>query len=151
MDRLGNALEVLRSKERQFKQVANEFSGAFRDNNTLGFRDALQASRKIRRLPNNSLVPGCIRFQQITDDNQPGSDTDTGLHRRVSLDAPHGYDHFQPSANSPFGVVFVRFGIAEIGKDAIAGVRCDKAAEAMHDLSDARLIGGGDLAEVFRI
>jgi hypothetical protein len=44
----------------------------------------------------------------------------------------------------------VRLPITEINQDPIAYVHRDEAAEALHIVGHALLVGGDDLAEVFR-
>ena len=45
----------------------------------------------------------------------------------------------------------MRLRITEIDQNAVAHVLCHKAAEAADSIGDAGLIGGNDLAQVFRV
>ena len=63
----------------------------------------------------------------------------------------YGGDHFQPCTNSPFRVVFMRLGIAEVNYHPIAGVRGHEAAEALNSLCDALVVDRDDFAVVLRI
>ena len=60
-------------------------------------------------------------------------------------------NQLQTCANSPFRVVFMRLGIAEVNNRPMARVRSHETAEALHNLCDAFVIGRDDFAEVFRI
>ena len=60
-------------------------------------------------------------------------------------------DQLQPRPHRPLGIVLVRLRIAEIDEHAVAHVLRDEAAEALHGLGDAFLIGRDDLAQVFRV
>jgi hypothetical protein len=42
-------------------------------------------------------------------------------------------------------------GIAEIDQDPVAHVLCYEAAEALHDVRDAILVGGNEFAKVFGV
>ena len=57
----------------------------------------------------------------------------------------------QPCAHGPLCVVLVRLGVAEVDQDPVAHVLRYEAAEALHGLRDALLIGRNDLAQVFRV
>ena len=65
--------------------------------------------------------------------------------------APDCRDQLQPCAHGPLGVVLVGLRIAEVDQHPVAHVLRDEAAEALHGLGDALLIGRNDLAEVFRV
>ena len=60
-------------------------------------------------------------------------------------------DQLQPCAHRSLGVVLVSLRIAEVDQHAVAHVLRDEAAEALHGLGNALLIGRNDLAEVFRV
>ena len=60
-------------------------------------------------------------------------------------------DQLQPCAHGSLCVVLVRLRIAEVDQHAVAHVLRYEAAEALHGLCDALLIGRNDLAEVFRV
>jgi hypothetical protein len=49
------------------------------------------------------------------------------------------------------GIIFVRLRIAKVHEHAVAHELRNEPAEALHGLGDALLIGGNDLAEVFRV
>ena len=69
----------------------------------------------------------------------------------MGLQGTHSSDQLQPRAHGPLCVVLVGLGIAEIHQHPIAHVLRYEAAEALHGLRDALLIGRNDLAQVFRV
>ena len=73
------------------------------------------------------------------------------LQRSVGLEIAYSGDQLQPCAHGPLCIVLVGLGIAEINQDPVAHVLRHKAAEALHGLCDALLVGRNDLAEVFRV
>jgi hypothetical protein len=106
---------------------------------------------KVRRLANNRLLLSSTRPDQIADYHQSGGDTDTRLQGRVGFQITYRGDQLQPRAHRPLGVVLVGLRIAKIHEHPVAHVLRYEAAEALHGLRDALLIGGNDLAEVFRV
>ena len=65
--------------------------------------------------------------------------------------ATHSRNQLQPCADGPLGVVLVSVRIPEVDQNPVAHVLRYEAAEALHGLGDALLIGRNDLAEVFRV
>jgi class 3 adenylate cyclase len=58
----------------KLEQFAHELPSALRNDHAVRLRNALQARRKVRRLPNDGLLLGSARSDQITDDHQPCCD-----------------------------------------------------------------------------
>ena len=69
----------------------------------------------------------------------------------MCLEAAYRRDQLQPRAHGLLCIVLLSLGEAEINQDAIARVRCYEAAEALHSLCDALVVGRDDFAEVLRI
>ena len=69
----------------------------------------------------------------------------------MGLQSTYCGHQLQPCAHGPLRVVLVGLRIAEVDQDAVAHVLRHEAAEALHGLRDALLIGRNDLAEVFRV
>ena len=113
--------------------------------------NALQARRKVRRLAYDGLLLRSAGADQIADDHKARCDAYTRLERRVGLQGAYGSNQLQPCPHRPLCVVLVGLGIAEVDQDTIAHVLRYKAAEALHGLGDALLIGRNDLAEVLRV
>ena len=67
------------------------------------------------------------------------------------IEASDGIDDTQPGADRPLGVVFMRSRVAEINQDPVTHIFCDKAVEAADDICHGAVIGGDDLAQIFRI
>ena len=135
----------------KLEQIAEELSRAFGNHDAVRLRNALQACRKVRRLADDGLLLRSARSDQVADDHQPGRDADARLQGRVGLQSAYSSDQLQPCAHGPLGVVLVGLRIAEVDQDPVAHVLRDEAAEALHGLGDALLIGRNDLAEVFRV
>jgi hypothetical protein len=57
----------------------------------------------------------------------------------------------QPRPHRPLGIVLMGLRVTEEDEDTVPHKLRDVAAEALHGLSDALLVGGNDLAEVFRV
>ena len=69
----------------------------------------------------------------------------------MGLQAADCSHQFQPRAHGSLCVVFVGLGVAEIHQHPVAHVLGYEAAEVLHGISDALLVGADDLAEVFRV
>ena len=113
--------------------------------------NALQTSGKVRRLAHDAALLRLARADQVADDHQPRGDADTGLQRRVSLQLADSSHQLQACSDGPLCIVLVRLRIAEIDQNPIAHVLRYEAAEALHGLRDALLVGRDNLAEVFRV
>ena len=146
-----DALEVLCSKVLKLEQIAHELSRAFGNHDAVRLRNALQARRKVRRLAYDGLLLRSARPDQVADDHQSRCDADTRLQGRVGLQSTYSSDQLQPCAHGPLCVVLVGLRIAEVDQHPVAHVLRYEAAEALHGLRDALLIGRNDLAEVFRV
>ena len=146
-----DALEVLCSKVLKLEQVAHELSSALGNDHAVRLCNALQARCKVRRLADDGLLLRSARADQIADDHQSRRDADARLQGRVGLQIAYRSDQLQPCAHGPLGVVLVGMGVAEVDQHPVAHVFRDEAAEALHGLRDALLIGRNDLAEVFRV
>ena len=117
-----------------------------------GSASALQARRKIRRLADDASLLRLARSDQIADHDEARWRCRRGFAaERCDFSALTACDQLQPRPYRPLGVVLVRLRIAEIDQHAVAHVLRHEAAEALHSLGDALLIGGNDLAQVLRV
>ena len=146
-----NTLEVLCSEVLKLEQIAHELSRTFGNHDAVRLCNALQACRKVRRLAYDGLLLRSARADQIADDHQPRCDADTRLQGRVGLQSTYRSDQLQPCAHGPLCVVLVGLRVAEVDQHPVAHVLRYEAAEALHGLGNALLIGRNDLAEVFRV
>ena len=69
----------------------------------------------------------------------------------MRLKAAYRGDQFQPCADSSLRVVLMGLGIPKVDQDPIAHVLSHEAAEALHGLGNAFLVGRNDLAQVLRV
>jgi hypothetical protein len=67
----------------------------------------------------------------------------------VGLQITYRSNQLQPCPYSPICVILVCLRITEVNQDPVAHVLRYEAAEALHRLCNAFLIGGNDLTEVF--
>ena len=68
----------------------------------------------------------------------------------MGLQGTNSSHQLQPRANGSLGVVLMGLGIPKVDEDTIAHVFRYEAAEALHGLRGAVLVGRNDLAEVLR-
>jgi len=79
--------------------------------------------------------------------DQASASADAHLQRLNAGQLANRFDECQSASHRSLGIVLMGLGIAEIDQDAVAHVFGDKAAEALHSLSDALLISRNDLAQ----
>jgi hypothetical protein len=91
------------------------------------------------------------RANQVADNHQSGGNADPALKGRMCLHAAYGSYKFKPSPHGSLGIVLVGLGIPEIDQNAIAHVLRHEAAEALHGVGDALLVGRNDLAEILGV
>ena len=135
----------------KLEQVAHELPCAFSNYDAVRLCNALQACGKVRRLAYDGLLLRSAGPDQVADDHEPRRDADARLQGRVGLQSSHCRDQLQPCAHRALCVVLMGLRIAEVDQNAVAHVLRNEAAEALHGLSDALLIGRNDLAEVLRV
>jgi hypothetical protein len=69
----------------------------------------------------------------------------------VGVETAYRRDQLQPCAHGSLCVVLVSLGVAEVDQNAITHVLRSEAAEALHGLSDALLVGRNDITKDFRV
>jgi hypothetical protein len=77
--RRGDALDLDRPEVAVLEEIADQPACARGDYDSFGLGQGLQARGKVRRLADNRLFLRRAAADQIADDHQPGSDTDTRL------------------------------------------------------------------------
>src|SRR6516162_6676337 len=130
--RTSDTLEVFGSKVLKLKQIAKQLSRAIGDDDCVWLCNALQACRQVRRFANDCLLLCGTRSNQIAHNDQPSSNTDTGLKGCVRFQVPYGRDQLQPCPNGSLSVVLMCLRVTEVSKHAVAHVIGDKATEAAH-------------------
>ena len=100
-------------------------------------------------MPRSCASPEPIRSPTTT---KPGRNADAGLQwLSADFSLPTASIERQPGPHRALGVVLMGLRIAEIDEHAVAHVLRDEAAEALHGLGDALLIGRNDLAQVLGV
>src|SRR5215472_12944587 len=140
------ALKGLRAEVVKLEQIAHELAGTLRNHNAVRLRHTLQARRKVWRLTDYGLLLRSARPDEVADNHQSRCDADSRLQGRTDPQSPYANYQLQPRPDGPFRIVFVRLRIPEIYQYPIAHILRNEAAEPLHDVGDALLIGGNDLA-----
>ena len=73
------------------------------------------------------------------------------LLRQTRVELPQGVEHPEPGPHGPLRVIFMRQGVAEVDKQAIAEILRDMPVKAGDHFGIRVLIGVHHLAKVFRI
>jgi hypothetical protein len=150
--RCGDALDLDRPEVAVLEEVADQPACARTYHDRFRLGQGLQAGGEVRRLADNRLFLRRAMADQIADDHQPGSDTDTRLKLdRFDIEATDGVDRAQPRSYRPLGVVLMGLRVAEIHQDAVAHIPGDKAAGPGDYFGDSAVIGGDHLAQILGI
>src|ERR1700730_4225939 len=110
------------------------------------FGHAWQAARKVRVLATDGSLLRLPRADELTDDHNPGCNSDTGLQGSRRLERGNRYDQIEPGPHSPLRVIFMCPRIAKMHQDAVPHVSRHEPVVPLHGLGHAFLIGGDDLA-----
>ena len=148
--RSGDTLEVLCSEVLKLEQIAEELSRTFGNDHAAWLCNAFQASCKVGRLANDCLLLISIRSEEVAVHHHSSSNADTRLEGCVRLQFADCRDQFQPRAHGLLCIVFV-LRATEVDQHPVAHVLRYETVEALHGLGDTLLVGGNDLAEVFRV
>src|ERR1700730_7019566 len=119
---VGDALEVRGPEALQLEEIAEKSARAVANDNHVRLGDALQARRKVRRLANDGSLLRIPRADELTDDHNPGCNSDTGLQGSRRLERGNRYDQIEPGPHSPLRVIFMCPRIAKMHQDAVPHV-----------------------------
>ena len=135
-----------------FEQIAGEPPRGGGDDDGVRRRGRLQPRREVRRLADDVALLRLAGADQFADDDQAGGDADADLVAAVGDDScATASISASAGAHRIFGVGLAGLGIAEIDQHAVAHIFGDIAAEAGDHLGGAFVVGGDDLAQIFRI
>jgi len=135
----------------QLKEIAEQPSRAFGDDDHARLRDPLQARSKVRGLAYDAALLCFTRTEEVTHHHEPGRDPDTGLQGCAGLQPGHRCDQLKPRPYCPLGIVLMSLRIAEIHKHAVAHIFCHEPVEAAHGFGDAFLISRNDFSQIFGV
>ncbi len=152
-DRLGEALEMLRTEISELEEATYEPPGTPTDDDAARRRERLEPRRQVRRLADHRLFLCAALADQLADHDQAGRDADPGRQgfagrHRQSADC---LGQCQPGAHRPLGLVLVRLRPAEVGEHTIAHVFGDVPAPALHHLGAGAMIGADHLPHVLGV
>jgi hypothetical protein len=111
----------------------------------------LQACGEIWRLPDHPALLRGTCADQIADHDKPAGDAEPHVQRLRRDEATHRFDHCEPGADRPLGIVLVRLGVAEVDQDPVAHILGDKPGEAPDCVGYAAVVGADDLAQILGI
>src|SRR5262249_43751963 len=132
-------------------EIAEKSTRAVTDDDHVRLGNLLQPRREIWRLANDATLLRLPPADEITDDDQPGRNSDTGLQGSARLELGHRFDQFEPRPYGSLGVVLMGPGIAEIHEGTVPHVSRHETIEAVRGASNVCLIGRNDLAQVLRV
>src|SRR5262249_33457194 len=135
-----------RPKFFKLEQIAQQLPSTLRNDDAVRLSNTLQTCRKVWRFTDYGLLLRSAGPDEVADNHQSRCDADTRLHERTDLQRTYASYQLQPRPDGPFRIIFVRTRIPEIHQYPIAHILRNEAAEPLHDVGDALLIGGNDLA-----
>ncbi len=152
-DRLRPALERDRTEIAVVEVSPGQPAGVRANHDRAGHGERLQARREVRRLADDRLLLRRAVADHVADNDSPRGDADPKLQRNVdlSMEMRHGLDQHEPGAHRLLGVILMRVGIAEIGKDAVSHMSGDVSLVTVDHLGDAGVIRSNHLPHVLRV
>src|SRR5262249_38784573 len=121
-DRLGNPLDLVPAEVAQTKQIAEQPTRGGGDDDRPGLGQCLKAGREGRRLPDPGVLPQRALAAKAADHHQPGRDANANRERfrGARLESGNSGNDIEPRPHGSLRIVFVRYGIAEIGQYSVA-------------------------------
>src|SRR6516225_3714706 len=119
------------------------------DDDRPGLGQGLKAGCKVRRLPDNSVLPQ----RTLTDHHHAGRDANANRERfgGARLESRNCGDDLEPRPHGSLGIVFVRDWIAEIGQYPVAPELSEEAVIGSRNTGAGGVIGIDHDAHVLRI
>ena len=151
--RVGETLQHLRPEIVEFEPAADQPPRGGPDHDRIGSRQGLQPGREVGRVADDRLLLGRALADQVADHDQPGGNSDPrrqgfALGRAQPSD---GLEGGQAGEDRPLGVVLVRPGPTEVGKDAIAHELRDVPPEARDRARHRVLVGAEHLPHLLGV
>ena len=142
-NRLGNALDVMAAEVAQTEQVAEQTARSGGDDHRPRPSQGLKTGGKVRRLPDQSVLPQRTFSAEVADHDQAGCNTNADRKRfhSVRLEPRNGGSDIERRPHGALGIVFVRAGIAEIGQYPVAPKIAEEAIIGLHDTGAGGMIG----------
>jgi hypothetical protein len=152
-DRLGNALDLMPAKVAQAEKIAEQPTRGGGDHNRSRLGQGLKAGSKVRRVPDQSMLPQRTLAAGVADHHQAGRDAnaDCKRFRGARLEPCNGGNDIEPGPHGALRIVFVRAGIAEIGQNPVAPELGEKTVIGSRDPGAGSVIGVDHGAHVLRI
>src|SRR5262249_20302565 len=136
-------------------QPPGKLASTIGDHDHPGFSHTLEASGEIRRIAYDRRLQRGTRADHVSDHDYASRNAYAGTKRacgaRDSIQAADALDEGQARAHRPFGIVFVRAGVAKIDQYPIAKIAGHEAAEPGGQTPHTGVKCGDDLTQVFRI
>ena len=152
-DRDIQPLEVLQIQRLQLEGVAEQPTRLIGDQDATWLGARLQARGQIGRIADDGLLLRRPLADEVSDDDDPGRDTDAGPQDFCvgCLQICDGLGQIKSSPHSPFGIVFMGAGESEISEHAVAHELCDEAVVPYNHAGAGVLIRPNDLPHVLGI
>ena len=116
--RLANTLKLVLAKIAQKEKIAKQPARGLSDYDRIWLDQRLQASCKVRRVPDHSMLAEPALAAAVADHHYAGGDANADRERFSStcFEPRNSGNDIQPCSYGSLGIVLVRAGIAKIGQ-----------------------------------
>jgi hypothetical protein len=137
----------------QTEQVAEQTARGGGDDHRPRPSQGLKTGGKVRRLPDQSVLPQRTFSAEVADHDQAGCNANADRKRfhSVRLESRNGGSDIERCPHGALGIVFMRTRIAEIGQYPVAPEIREEAVVTLHHASAGCVIGIHHSAHVLRI
>src|SRR6516165_4002850 len=152
-DRFGNTLDLMPAQVAQAEKIAEQPTSGGGENDRPRLGQGLKAGCKVRRIPDQGMLPQRTPAADVADHDQAGryANADCERFRGARLEPRNGGNDIEPGPHGSLRVVFVRAGIAEIGQYPVAPELSEKTVVGSRDPGAGGVIGINYGAHILRI
>ena len=117
-DQFANTLKLVLAKVAQKEKIAKQPARGLGDDDRIRLDQRLQASCKVRRVPDHSVLPQLALATAVADHHYAGGDANADRERFSStrFEPRNSGNDIKPCSYGSLGIVLVRAGIAKIGQ-----------------------------------
>src|SRR5262249_38888430 len=121
-DRFGNTLDLVATEVTQMEQITEQPARGAGEDDRPRLGQCLKARRKVRRIPDQSMLPQGTLATEVANHHQAGRDANADRERFGSacLEPRNSGNNIKSRPHGSLSIVFARAGVAKIGQYPIA-------------------------------
>src|SRR5262249_10770700 len=136
-DWFGNTLDLVAAEIAQMEKITEQPARGAGEDNRPRLGQCLKARRKVRRIPDQSMLPQGTLATEVTNHHQSGRDAnaDRERFRSACLKPRNSGNNIKSRPHGSLSIVFVRARVAKIGQYPVAPKISDEAIIGHYDTS----------------